>query len=170
MSLRVCILSPAFTVNAERMASKGQKRIMQGWPEAERRLARWGTTPAHTLLTTQPAASTVLFPLLWLSHVGSCILCKDVQCGPANVCFLFLNSVASSHFKRGVNFTIRFMVHSIRDSGVAMPHCICTYHTWHIYDKIQRKVGRAGSFGGKVASPQVPFPCTLFPVLCRKGN
>lgn len=62
---------------------------------------------ATPCLTTRTAALSVLFPLLWLSHVGSCTLCKRAQSGPASVCFLFLNSVASSNFKRGVNFTIR---------------------------------------------------------------
>lgn len=75
----------------------------------KRMLGGWGITPARTLPTTRAAASAVPFPLLLLSHVGSCTLCKRARCGPASVCFLFLNSVASSHFKRGVNFTIRFI-------------------------------------------------------------
>lgn len=130
---------------------------MQGWLEAERRLARRGTTAAHTLLTTQPAASTVPFPPLRLSHVGSCTLCKGMQCGPANVCFLFLNSVASSHFKRGVNFTIRFIPLETVVWQCPLPYLHLPYVTYLRLDPEEGRQGGVLWWQGRLTTSSVPM-------------
>lgn len=81
----------------------------------------WGITAARTFPTTQPAASAVLFPLLWLSlsrwllHIvqkehtmwsSECVLPISELC-----CFIT--------FQKRCKFYNP--AHSIRDSDVAMP-------------------------------------------------
>lgn len=122
-----------------------------------------GITPACTLPTTRPAASAVLFPLLQLSRVGFCMLCKRAQCGPVNVCFLFLNSVASSHFKRGVNFTIRFIPLEIAMWQCPLQSLYLPYTTYLLLDPEEGRQGGVtlwqGGLHHKFRSHMLSFQC-----------
>lgn len=128
-------------------------------------LVRWGITPAHTLLTAWPAAPTVLFPLLRLAHVGSYTLCKRVKCGPANECFLFLNSVASSHFKRGVHVTTQFILLAIAVWQCLLQNLYLPYMTYLRLDPEEGRQGGVtlwqGRFHHKFRSHAPSFQCCV---------
>lgn len=139
----------------------GSKLIMIKTEEA----GEAGHHLCHTLLSARPAAPTVPFPLLQLSHAGSYMLCRRANRGPANVCFLFLNSVASSRFKRGARFTTQFI-----PSEIAVWQCplLNRYLPYVTYLQLDPEEGRQGGvalwqgcFHHKFRSHAPSFQCCV---------